>query len=204
MVLHTDRLSIRTWTFHDDELAEEWPPYGDPTEPLWNLPRQVGYGGDQWSSLFDGSGMRRTWAVEDRAGRLIGRISLREIDTRKAHARLGITFGAPYIGQGLGTEALALFLDYYFTDLGFEAMLLDVAAPNQRAVRSYERLGFSFVGGDWRTADSRFDRRLLDDPRYTHIRQHFRSGQRGLYVEFFEMRLFKEEWFAHSRRQRVR
>jgi RimJ/RimL family protein N-acetyltransferase len=203
MVLHSDRLSIRTWSLQDDELADEWPPYHDPTEPLWNLPRQVGYG-DQWGQLLEVTGMRRTWAVENPAGCLIGRISLREIDARKAQARLGITFGAPYIGQGLGTEALALFLDYYFTDFGFQAMLLDVAAPNQRAVRSYERLGFSFVGSDWREADSRFDRRLLDNPRYAGIHKFFRWGQQGLYVEFFEMRLLKEEWFSHNWRHRER
>jgi RimJ/RimL family protein N-acetyltransferase len=197
-------MAIRTWTFHDDELLDEWPPYNDPTEPLWNLPRQVAYGGDQWGQFFEGSGMRRTWAVEDRSGALIGRISLRDIDNHKAHARLGITFGAPYIGRGLGTEALRMFLDYYFADLGFQVMLLDVAAPNQRAVRAYEHLGFSHVGGDWRQADSRFDRRILDDPRYRQIHRFFRQGQRGLYVEFYEMRLLKEEWLAQPWRQHVR
>ena len=117
--------------------------------------------------------MRRTWAVEDRSGCLIGRISLRDIDNGKAQARLGITFGAPYIGRGLGTDALGLFLDHYFTDLGFLVLLLDVAAPNQRAVRAYERLGFSHIGGDWRQADSRFDRHILSDPRYAQIQSLF-------------------------------
>ncbi|HEX9372404.1 MAG TPA: GNAT family N-acetyltransferase [Roseiflexaceae bacterium] len=203
MLLRSTRLAIRTWTLYDDELADEWPPYNDPFEPLWNLPRQVGLGGEAWS-FFEGIASRRTWAVEDRHGRLIGRISLREIDTHKVHSRLGITFGAPYIGQGLGTEALAVFLDYYFTDLGFETMLLDVAAPNERAVRSYERLNFSFVGGDWRVADSRFDRRVLDTPRYAHLRRFFRQGQNGLYVEFYEMRLDKQDWLGHRQRIRTR
>jgi RimJ/RimL family protein N-acetyltransferase len=203
MELHNARLSIRPWVYHDDELADEWPPYDDPFEPLWNLPRQVGRGSDTWS-FIDSWSNRRTWAVEDRAGRLIGRISLREIDTRKAEARLGITFGAPYIGKGLGTEALALFLDYYFTDLGFEAMLLDVAAPNERAVRSYRRLDFEHVSDDWRLADSRFDRRVLDSPRYSHLRRFFRPTPRGLEVAFHEMRLRKADWFAHNRRQRAR
>ena len=193
MLLRSERLSIRSWTFHDDELADDWPPYNDPLEPLWNLPRQVGLAGDVWS-FFESSAMRRTWAVEDRSGRLIGRISLRDIDTRKSQARLGITFGAPYTGQGLGTAALALFLDYYFGELGFQIMVLDVAAPNQRAVRSYERLGFSFVGGDWRVADSRFDRRVLESPRYAHLQRFFRQGQHGLYVEFYEMQLHKADW----------
>jgi RimJ/RimL family protein N-acetyltransferase len=96
-----------------------------------------------------------------------------------------------------------LFLDHYFNDLGFVVLLLDVAAPNQRAVRAYERLGFRHIGGDWRQADSRFDRRILSDPRYAQIHRFFRQTQRGLDVEFFEMRLLKEDWFAHQWRRRV-
>jgi hypothetical protein len=71
-------------------------------------------------------------------------------------------------------------------------------------VRSYERLGFSHIGGDWRIADGRFDRRILHDSRYAQIHRFFREGQRGLYVEFYEMRLLKEEWFAQQWRRRVR
>jgi RimJ/RimL family protein N-acetyltransferase len=203
MLLRSIHLSIRSWTFHDDDQADDWPAYNDPIEPLWNLPRQFGAGGDSWSSL-EISGLRRTWAVEDLSGQLIGRISLRDIDKRKAQARLGITFAAPYIGQGLGTEALAVFLDHYFTELGFVAMHLDVAAPNERAVRSYERLGFSHIGSDWRVADSRFDQSVLNGPYYAHLRRHFRAGLRGLEVEFFEMRLLKDEWFVRGRRRYAR
>ena len=81
-------------------------------------------------------------------------------------------------------------------------MLLDVAAPNERAVRSYDRLGFSLVGSDWRVADSRFDRRVLDTPQYAHLRRFFRSSERGIEVEFYEMRLQKQDWFAHKQRHR--
>lgn len=203
MLLRSERLAIRSWTLHDDEVADEWPPYNDPTEPLWNLPRQLGLAADAWS-IVDSWGSRRTWAVEDRFGRLVGRISLREIDTRRAQSRLGITFAAPYVGQGMGTEALALFLDDYFTSQGFQAMVLDVAAPNERAVRSYRRLGFGTVGSDWRVADSRFDRRVLDSPRYAHLRRFFRSSPRGIEVEFYEMRLRKAEWLARGQRQHAR
>ena len=197
MLLRSQRLSLRSWTFHGDELADEWPAYNDPIEPLWNLPRQASMSGEPWS-FFEGSALRRTWAVEDRTGRLVGRISLRDIDNRRMQARLGITFGAPYIGKGLGTEALALFLDYYFTDFGMQFMVLDVAAPNQRAVRSYERLGFRHVGSDWRVADSRFDRRVLDRPEFRHLQRFFRTHQYGLEVEFYEMQLHKDEWFARQ------
>lgn len=196
MELRSARTHIRSWRRHDDDLADEWPSYDDPLDALWNLPRQLAAGALHWSNGFESGGMRRTWAVEDLSGLLIGRISLREIDEDSGVARLGITFGAPYIGRGLGTEALAAFLDFYFTDLGFRTMVLDVAAPNQRAVRCYRRLGFQVVGGDWRDAGLYFDQRVLELPRYVDIRQFFRTGQRGLCVQFFEMRLDREAWFA--------
>src|SRR3954447_3666177 len=106
MVLQNERISIRTWTFHDDELLDEWPPYNDPTEPLWNLPRRVVYGRDQWNQFFEGSCMRRTWAVEERSGCLIGCISLGDINNGKVQERVNITFGSPYIGRHLDTDAL--------------------------------------------------------------------------------------------------
>jgi RimJ/RimL family protein N-acetyltransferase len=198
MQLRGPRVIIRPWQRYDDELANDWPPYNDPLDPLWNLPRQTSIT-ETWSSFFDVGNQRRSWAVEDYDGNLMGRISLREIDERKAQARLGITFGAPYVGRGLGTEAMAVFLDDYFTSQGFQVMVLDVAAPNVRAVRSYQRLGFSYVESDWRDAGYSFDRSVLDMPRYQSLRPFFRPSMRGVAVEFYEMRLSREEWFQHRR-----
>lgn len=206
MELRSARTRIRPWTSHDEDLADEWPSYNDPLEPIWNLPRQFAFSGEHWAHSFDSISSRRTWAVEDRIGRLVGRISLREIDERKGEARLGITFGAPYVSQGLGTESLMTFLDYYFNDLGYLSMVLDVAAPNQRAVRSYLRLGFRHVGSDWRVAGPRFDRRILARPEYNDIGQFFdfTAGQGTTQVEFFEMQLLKEEWLARRQSERAR
>jgi RimJ/RimL family protein N-acetyltransferase len=195
MELHGPRVIIRPWQHADDELASEWPPYNDPLDQLWNLPRQR----ETWGSFFDIGGGRQSWAVENRASHLLGRISLRERDKGKGQARLGITFGAPYVGRGLGTEALATFLDYYFRELegGYQTMVLDVAAPNVRAVRCYQRLGFSYVGSDWRDAGSSFDARVLNLPRYQPLVRYFRRNGRNVLVEFFEMSLAREEWAAH-------
>jgi RimJ/RimL family protein N-acetyltransferase len=198
MELRSARTYIRPWRRQDDDAADEWPPYNDPLEPLWNIPRQFTASAGGWYSSFDNPATRRTWAVEDTSGRLIGRISLREIDERKGQSRLGVTFGAPYVGKGLGTEALTLFLDYYFSILNFQVMVLDVAAPNQRAVRCYKRLGFQQIDSDWRDAGISFDPQIIDDPRYAHLRQFFRSGERGACVQFFEMRLRREEWLAQQ------
>lgn len=191
MELRSARMLIRPWQHHDDIDADAWPPYSDPLEPIWNLPR---HWDSNWKGGFEFSGMRRAWAVEDAQGRLAGRISLREVDERRSSARLGITFSAPFVSRGLGTEALATFLDYFYSDLNFTRMMLDVAAPNRRAVRCYERLGFSYVGNDWRCVGHAFDRQLLDSPNYAHLRRYFRQSTRCFEVQFLEMELRREDW----------
>lgn len=196
MDLRSSRTSIRPWKRQDDDYADTWPPYNDPLDPLWNIPRPISFSRESWVHNFDGGSMWQAWAVENHGGCLIGRISLREIDQRRNQARLGITFGAPFVGAGLGTEALQLFLGYYFSALGFLTMVLDVAGPNQRAVRCYQRLGFRPVGDDWRDAPLHFNARVLDESQYAPLRSFFRSGRRGLEVQFFEMQLLKEDWVA--------
>jgi RimJ/RimL family protein N-acetyltransferase len=200
--MRSARTIIRPWRRSDDDLADHWPAYNDPLEPLWNLPRAFS-SADLWPAAGFSPYERETWAVESYDARLMGRISLREIDRRVPQARLGVTFGAPYIGKGLGTEALTCFIQAYFTDMHYAVMVLDVAAPNERAVRCYERLGFAYIGSDWRQAGSSFDRQVLDFPAYRHLRRYFSQERRGLVVEFFEMRLTYDEWLAHVRSGRV-
>ena len=199
MELYSARAILRPWRRGDDQRADRWPPYDDPFEPIWNLPRTLS-ASDFWPS---GLHERETWAVESYDSQLMGRISLREIDHQAARARLGVTFGAAYIGRGLGTETLTCFLEYYFGTMRFASMLLDVAAPNVRAVHCYERLGFCHVGSDWRQASSTFDRYVLEQQRYHTLARFFRSERRGLFVEFYEMRLDEERWLLHQHLQRA-
>ena len=195
MELRSARTVIRPWRRGDDQVADRWPPYHDPLEPLWNLPRSYS-GRGSWAGAFDLPFERESWAVENKAGQLIGRISLREIERVRGQARLGVTFGAPYVGQGLGTEALARFLDHFFNAMDFAVMVLDVAAPNIRAVRCYQRLGFTYMSSDWRQAGSAFNHRILEQPDYMDLAPLFQIERQRVAVEFYEMQLERQRWFA--------
>jgi RimJ/RimL family protein N-acetyltransferase len=195
-VIHGSRVTLRAWHRGDTLAQELWPRYTEPFSSLWNIPRQISYedlSGRSWS------GQRYAWALEDRQRRLIGRISLREVDPGGASARLGISLSQPYVSQGLGTEALVLFLDHYFGSLGFERMLLDVAAFNRRAVRCYERLGFRYLESEWRSAGSDPSLRLIDDPRYADVAPFFKRNRFETFVEFYEMDLTRAEWEDRKR-----
>jgi RimJ/RimL family protein N-acetyltransferase len=194
------RVCIRWWESRDDREQRKWPRYTDPCHALWNIPRTSAF----YTSVFGEPGQwptsRRVWAIEDAWGRLIGRISLREIDIRTRRARLGISLGAPYVGQGMGTEALALFLEYYFTDYGFDIMALDVAAFNQRAVNCYERLGFRIIGDEWRKTHADSCLRMLDDSADQELQRYFRRERLYTWVLFYEMELRRVAWLQSAPR----
>ena len=190
-----ERIRLRWWTTQDDQRQRSWPQYSEPCSHLWNIPRS----GVSSGRLFGGYGttwIRRAWAIEDRQGTLIGRISLREIDQRSGRARLGISVAAPYVSQGLGSEALRVFLNHFFVELNFTVMVLDVAAFNRRAVRCYARLGFTVVQSDWRRTAAGRCASLLTDPAHAAVQQYFRRDRYGIWVEFYEMELTRVGWEA--------
>lgn len=203
-LLESDHVRIRTWERHDNIAQQHWPAYADPFSELWNLPRANKPGYDFAYLFFSPSNARRIWAIENHSDYLVGRISLREIDQWKRRARLGISLHASYVSRGLGTEALTLFLDYFFDSLGFSTMVLDVAAFNERAVRCYKRLGFDHVGYEWRITRNHTCLRLLEEPAYQELQPFFRLGRRETLVQFLEMELPKQRWhttFQHASMQ---
>jgi RimJ/RimL family protein N-acetyltransferase len=148
------RLYIRPFVRDDVERMQAWTPYEDLRFLSYNMPPGSRRQNDAWFERnVLRSGRQYFAAVRKADGSLIGVISLREIQraTHPTSARLGITLGSEHTGQGYGTEAMALFLDVFFTHLGFDLMKLDVAAFNGRAIRVYEKCGFRTVGRFYRS-----------------------------------------------------
>jgi diamine N-acetyltransferase len=190
-MIHGQRVTLRPWQRGDTLSQELWPRYNEPFSSLWNIARVSLYdelAGRGWSA------QRYAWAVDNRQHRLIGRISLREVEPSETSARLGISLSQAYVSQGLGTEALILFLDHYFGPLAFLRLHLDVAAFNLRAVRCYERLGFQHIDSEWRSAGRDPAIRLLDEQRHADLRPYFRRNRFETFVEFYEMLLTRDEW----------
>ncbi|MGC5774587.1 GNAT family N-acetyltransferase [Paenibacillus pabuli] len=74
---------------------------------------------------------------------IIGDIALMDMHTknRSAHIRIAID-QAEHQGKGYGSEALLLMLDYGFGICNLHRIELEVYAFNERAIRTYEKLGF--------------------------------------------------------------
>jgi diamine N-acetyltransferase len=98
--------------------------------------------------------------------RPIGIANIRDFGNPHGTAEFGITIGDPADrGQGFGTEATRLLLDYAFTVLGVHNIWLDTPAYNAGAIRAYEKAGFREIGrrrGARTLAGTRYDVVLMD------------------------------------------
>ncbi len=99
-----------------------------------------------------------------RDGEAVGTSALMNVDYAHGRARFGILLGERR-GQGLGTEATRLTLDWAFHVMGLRNVMLEVFPWNEAAIRAYERAGFRHVG---RRRDAlasggrRFDEVIMD------------------------------------------
>lgn len=77
----------------------------------------------------------------------IGDIAMLDIDLQNRHAIVRISiFNRDYWGSGFGTEAMSLLLEYGFEMLNLHRIGLDVFSYNERAIKSYKKLGFRHEG----------------------------------------------------------
>ena len=75
----------------------------------------------------------------------VGTIGLFDISYVHSSAELGIAIGERR-GQGLGTEAVRLVLEWAFRTLGLHSVMLGALAWNEGGLRAYERAGFRRIG----------------------------------------------------------
>ena len=122
---------------------------------------------------------------------------MRQIKGRES-SRLGIGFGTDFCGQGYGTEALRIFLRYYFLDLGFRKMVLDVSAINQRAVRCYEQCGFERVGTHFQYMGQDRDVTFIKQKPYRHLSRFVQRRGRRNYMLAYDMVLERELWLVQE------
>ena len=87
-----------------------------------------------------------TFAVEAE-GQVVGFIQRWEqTEPDYRHAGIDVAIDPAWHGRGLGTDAVRTLARHCFEDLGHHRVVIDPAAGNARAIRSYEKVGFRPVG----------------------------------------------------------
>ena len=79
--------------------------------------------------------------------KLIGGVGLWISSWTHAETWLGISIGErDYWGRGYGTDAMRLAIQYAFLELGLRRVSLGLHAYNERALKSYQKVGFKLEG----------------------------------------------------------
>lgn len=108
--------------------------------------------------------------------KLIGGVGLWVISWTHAEAWLGISIGErDYWGRGYGTEAVRLILQYGFLELNLRRISLGLHAYNERARKSYEKIGFVMEG-----------------------RMRGEGWRDGVHYDSLWMGILREEWFSQQ------
>jgi RimJ/RimL family protein N-acetyltransferase len=82
-------------------------------------------------------------AIVTEEGTHIGWIDLKNIDKQNKHAELGIAIGdKAYWGRGYGLAAMKEMLQWGFNELGLNKIWLRVEVDNDKAIKSYLRMGY--------------------------------------------------------------
>lgn len=94
----------------------------------------------------DDSGVLLLIALSDN-DTVIGDIALQDIDHMNRNASLRIAMnGDEHSGKGYGPEAIRLMLEYGFGILNLHRVELEVFDYNERAIKAYEKVGFTREG----------------------------------------------------------
>jgi aminoglycoside 6'-N-acetyltransferase len=138
-ILHGDRVTLRPAT------AEDLPAFlGIVHEP--SVARWWGsHDDDRLAEELLATGSV-TFAIEHH-GRVIGWIQYSEQpDESYRYAGMDISVAEAWQGRGLGTDALRTLARHLFEERGHHRLTIDPALDNERAIRTYARLGFRPVG----------------------------------------------------------
>ncbi|MDU3687499.1 MAG: GNAT family protein [Anaerococcus hydrogenalis] len=130
-----DAYDLRKWDMHEDERLKGYN-YGNFSQidcEVWFMNVNI-Y-------------RKRYFAVkkiEDDS--FIAFIGLKNYNPILRKSELGIVFDPKYTSKGYGYKAMKILLDYYFNDLKFYELYLDVNDFNKRAFNLYDKLGFKKTG----------------------------------------------------------
>jgi len=108
------------------------------------------------------------------AWKLIGTCSFQRIDWRLQSAEFGILIGDKnFWNRGYGTEAVRLLVQHGFNTLNLNRIFLHVFETNPRAIRAYEKAGFTL-----------------------EVRERQAEFKHGRYIDVLLMSMLKKEFLS--------
>lgn len=145
-VIKGKSMMIRKLTIEDVFGMREWGKHTDPLYFDYNFPSLRDEEVIDWFKIKTQNKNKKCFGVLNEENRIVGYLTIKDIKRLRKTSTLGIVFDPNYINKGYGTEAIRLFLEYYFYVLKMKTLHLDVAKFNKRAINCYKKCGFTKMG----------------------------------------------------------
>ena len=114
------------------------------------------------------------WLIETIDGQPVGTINTHGCDRRVGSFSYGLVIAAAHQRRGYAREAVQLVLRYYFEELNYQKVTVDVYDYNEASRRFHESLGFTLEGRIRRTVYT--DGKHHDEFVYGLLREEFASN----------------------------
>lgn len=166
-LLISEHIRLRELQESDLPILTQW----------WNSPEFMAlqgslvlpHPGTEAAELFKGRSLNR--GTTDGVGlcitlpddTLIGHTALYNYNAPARSAELMIMIGGSNVGQGYGTMATKMIIDFGFREMGLNRIGLSVWAYNERALRTFNRAGFREEGRERQAGfhDGQFHDRII-------------------------------------------
>ncbi len=140
----SDRRAIFEWLAESDVTPSMMGPplFSDMPPPTWDE-----FCDDYGQQFFDGTTPERlgSYIIEVR-GEALGQVNYEVIDSAPSVAELDIWLRSQAdCGHGYGPDALVALTRYLYEAIGLQEFLVRPSLRNSRAVRAYEKAGFTLV-----------------------------------------------------------
>ncbi|ADL52386.1 GNAT family N-acetyltransferase [Clostridium cellulovorans] len=145
-----EKIRLRAYEKEDAELAHK---YFTTPETRKNIDIGIPYPislreEEKWLETAVRDGECYTFAIETlEDSKYIGGCGINNIDRKNSVATVGISIGdEEYKGKGYGTDAMKTLVNFIFNEVNVNKVKLNVFSFNERAIKSYEKVGFKKEG----------------------------------------------------------
>jgi len=146
--------AVVAWN-QDSDIARHldfvWPPQSRESVRQW-IERAAAHGPENDVFFF---------IIENATGVVVGEIDTHHMNRRAGTFMYGVSVRAEHRRQGYASEAILLVLRYFFDELRYQKVTVEIHADNAVSLRLHERLGFQQEG--------RLRQMLYTDGRYIDV-----------------------------------
>lgn len=129
-MLLSDVSEMCNWEEGEDQLFKDY-----------NFPKMTPSEQKAWYEIKN-SKKTRCFVIVNKEDKILGYISMKKINKFLKTSEMGIVIAPNQVNKGIGTEAIKLYMQWYFKILKYNKIWLQVGEYNKRAINCYTKLGF--------------------------------------------------------------